>query len=374
MAESGAAASVRGPARRRTREEASLDNGDFAVLLETPEVVVIDKPHDVAMDGERASPDELTVERWVHRYLTEYLAEPLPEGASIAQGGGKPLDRQKRLKFVHQLDYATSGVLVLAFSRDVAAALAHCFEFRQTRKEYVALVHGWVDKSQLDVPHKRTATAAADESESVQGQPLTSTVRCSFRVWEKQVHLAAHEGSHGAVALAWPVAHDKTDPEGFRMKAVTAPDGDGEGAGLEALTVLSVLGWGTTMLKGPDGVTTEVPCTHVHLRLYTGRRHQLRVHCYALGHPIVGDAAYDGPRWAGYKAPRMMLHAKRIWIGLDLATLSTLSPKERQLEKRSRRRETIGSAPMADDAALSGTVVDASDRLLEYFAPRSVTP
>lgn len=41
--------------------------------------------------------------------------------------------------------------------------------------------------------------------------------------------------------------------------------------------------------------------------LVTGRRHQIRVHLAALGHPIVGDALYGGPRCpAG-----LLLHAWR---------------------------------------------------------------
>lgn len=40
----------------------------------------------------------------------------------------------------------------------------------------------------------------------------------------------------------------------------------------------------------------------------TGRRHQLRVHLYAIGHPILGDAVYGQERPVG-GAPRLMLHA-----------------------------------------------------------------
>jgi hypothetical protein len=36
--------------------------------------------------------------------------------------------------------------------------------------------------------------------------------------------------------------------------------------------------------------------TKVLLRPVTGRRHQLRLHCYCLGHPIVGDYTYDPHR------------------------------------------------------------------------------
>jgi len=40
----------------------------------------------------------------------------------------------------------------------------------------------------------------------------------------------------------------------------------------------------------------------------TGRRHQLRVHLYAIGHPILGDALYGKERPVG-GATRLMLHA-----------------------------------------------------------------
>lgn len=50
--------------------------------------------------------------------------------------------------------------------------------------------------------------------------------------------------------------------------------------------------------------------SRLQLRPVTGRTHQLRVHCKALGHPIVGDRLYN--RAANDKAGRMMLHAERL--------------------------------------------------------------
>ena len=41
----------------------------------------------------------------------------------------------------------------------------------------------------------------------------------------------------------------------------------------------------------------------------TGRTHQLRVHCMAMGHPVVGDRLYND---VGHRAGRMMLHADRL--------------------------------------------------------------
>jgi tRNA pseudouridine32 synthase/23S rRNA pseudouridine746 synthase len=43
----------------------------------------------------------------------------------------------------------------------------------------------------------------------------------------------------------------------------------------------------------------------------TGRRHQIRVHCYAIGHPILGDTRYGEARPVG-GAPRLMLHAAEL--------------------------------------------------------------
>merc|ERR1719273_541721 len=55
--------------------------------------------------------------------------------------------------------------------------------------------------------------------------------------------------------------------------------------------------------------------TLVILSLFTGRRHQLRVHLLNAGHPIIGDYAYAHTEddWA---CSRMMLHAYQLRIPL----------------------------------------------------------
>jgi len=45
--------------------------------------------------------------------------------------------------------------------------------------------------------------------------------------------------------------------------------------------------------------------------LITGRRHQIRVHLYAMGHPIVGDRRY-GDIAVQRQFPRLLLHARQI--------------------------------------------------------------
>lgn len=56
----------------------------------------------------------------------------------------------------------------------------------------------------------------------------------------------------------------------------------------------------------------------------TGRRHQIRVHLFALGHPILGETVYGSGFPVG-GAPRLMLHALRLafpWKGDDGFALS----------------------------------------------------
>jgi tRNA pseudouridine32 synthase / 23S rRNA pseudouridine746 synthase len=66
----------------------------------------------------------------------------------------------------------------------------------------------------------------------------------------------------------------------------------------------------------------------------TGRRHQIRVHLYHLGHAIVGDRLYGDPDIQKH-FPRLMLHAQRITLqlpsGADLTVEAPSSESFRAL-------------------------------------------
>jgi tRNA pseudouridine32 synthase/23S rRNA pseudouridine746 synthase len=77
--------------------------------------------------------------------------------------------------------------------------------------------------------------------------------------------------------------------------------------GLPSLTRWQLLGRGT----GADGAALS----WLALEPVTGRTHQLRVHCAAMGWPIVGDNIYgNGPRFG---EPSLHLHAREIVIPLS---------------------------------------------------------
>ena len=63
--------------------------------------------------------------------------------------------------------------------------------------------------------------------------------------------------------------------------------------------------------------------TLVRLHPATGRRHQIRVHLYHIGHPIAGDLRY-GDREQQDHFPRLMLHAFKIEFALPAGECATV--------------------------------------------------
>lgn len=77
-------------------------------------------------------------------------------------------------------------------------------------------------------------------------------------------------------------------------------------------------------VRGPNGRPAEThwrvvqrfgSASLLHLAIKTGRTHQIRVHCAALGHPVLGDTVYGGRRIRkSPPLPRQMLHAWQLVI------------------------------------------------------------
>lgn len=144
-------------------------------------------------------------------------------------------DMEEKPRLVHRLDKDTSGVLVLARTRLVAAGLTAAFRHRETRKVYWAAVAG--------VP-----------------QPLRGMIKYG---------LIKRFGSSG-------------EGEGEKMYAVHPREVDSTEGAKRATTYYSTLyRLGSRM-------------SWVAMAPITGRTHQLRVHMAEMGHPIMGDGKYGG--------------------------------------------------------------------------------
>lgn len=153
-------------------------------------------------------------------------------------------------RFCHRLDYSTSGVLCVALNKAAANKCQAIFQSRNAEKYYLALLHGHVLEDQLTM----TSSIGADS------RPEFSHCMCT------------------------------SDKEYCVSPRVS-------------VTKLLVLQKGTYNGK---------PATKVLLKLMTGRRHQIRVHCHELGHTIVGDFTYSNRQ--DVIPYRMFLHAFKLFV------------------------------------------------------------
>jgi 23S rRNA pseudouridine1911/1915/1917 synthase len=102
--------------------EPEVPDADFAVAYEDEHLLVVDKPAGVVVHPAR-------------RHRSGTLAQAL---AGRAAGGDDP----NRAGIVHRLDRDTSGLLVVARSDSVHAALKAMLKDRRITREYLALVEG----------------------------------------------------------------------------------------------------------------------------------------------------------------------------------------------------------------------------------------
>lgn len=151
---------------------------------------------------------------------------------------------------VHRLDMETSGLMVLAFTREAHRRLSAQFEAGSVRKEYVALVDGILP---------------------ARGVPPHGMMELYFRV---DLDNRPHQ--------MWDEVHGKKAVTEWRVQDVET-------------------------YRAPDGSRRRV--TRVLFLPHTGRTHQLRLAAadpHGFGVPIVGDTLY-GRCAAG---ERLMLHAQ----------------------------------------------------------------
>lgn len=201
---------VSGDALRPTPDPALA----LTILLERPDIVVVDKPAGVPSQPLRAG--ELGT-------IANALAHRFPECQLI---GDDPRDGG----LVHRLDIGTSGVLVAARSAETYRALRDSFGAGLVEKQYLALVDGRPVSRECDAPlAQRGKRAVVDVAEGLaaytqfaveRASDSHAVVRCTAqtgRMHQVRAHLA-HVGSpitgdtlYGGVALP--------DVEGFFLHA-----------------------------------------------------------------------------------------------------------------------------------------------------------
>jgi 23S rRNA pseudouridine1911/1915/1917 synthase len=179
----------------------------------------------------------------------------LGRGHPLSRGGTRDAE-PLRPGIVHRLDKETSGLIVIAKNDQAHLQLAEAFRTRAVKKTYVALVSGHFEKP------------------------------------------------NGTIDL--PIGRDPVHRT--RMKAFTRPKSGGR---MPASRLREAR---TSWRRLVDyGVATLVE-----IQLHTGRTHQIRVHCSAVEHPLIGDTLYGAARhlFVGKTElpalARQFLHAARL--------------------------------------------------------------
>ena len=195
----------------------------------------------------------------------DWLAIAKPAGLPVHPGSGWTDSVQTRLasayalepfvpSIAHRLDRDTSGVLLVAKTHWALTSAHEAFKSKQAVKEYLCWVRGRWTLSPL-------------------GEPVELADRL-----------------------------EKAGPEG-REKVVVSPAGKTR---LDEKGETRETGKEARMRATP--LAMEAERTLLHVRLFTGRTHQIRAQLSARGLPIVGDTKYGGGR------PPMYLHAWRLTI------------------------------------------------------------
>lgn len=200
------------------------------------------------------------------------IPERRPQGTSLFEM--LCAERAERLYIVHRIDKETSGVIVFARNADAHRRLSRQFESRQVEKVYLALVYGVIaeDSGRIDKPLRQFGSGRIGV-DPVRGKPSLTEFRVLQRLQPARV-----------ARPSWPCA--------------SSPD-----QGRDALATPG------EVVSPPAGFTL------LEVRPHTGRRHQIRVHLYSLGHPIVGDPLY-GDKAFQEPYSRLMLHAWKLAISL----------------------------------------------------------
>ena len=296
----------------------------FRVLHSDRELLVVDKPFDTQIahrtnQRPRWPEEETAIER-----AAAWLAATARDEQPCTT-----------LQPCHQLDYATSGVLVLAKTDEALSVVSQMFDSgcdaenghelacegeAAVTKEYMAVVLGWPDWDSYDFSGQMDVDPTSPFKMRIVGA----------------ASLSPSNVVDDSVAERWgpsrlPSAHS-WDSRAWRQERSR-----------HTRTRIEVVRRAYYALRGP---LAGRPVSLLRLVPSTGRRHQLRVTLAHLGHPIVGDVSYAGD----LSTYRLMLHALAITFHLpqgDAPGSVGDGVSGRRARARAKRRKTDEAAGRA---------------------------
>jgi len=235
------------------------------ILYEDKDCVVINKPPNLMVHSDAKSNGPFLTD-WISEHFptTKDVGDPMtgPEGESVERGG-----------IVHRLDRDTSGVLIIAKTKEGHASLKEQFKNRTIVKNYLTFVWGEM----------------ADEFGTI-NRPIGRS-GSDFRKW------SAGRGIRG----------DIRDAETYWTRIAVAE--------LDAKKAKAI----------PPDFGRRFSLLRVEPK--TGRTHQIRVHLNALNRPVVGDSFYAPKRPFALGFSRLALHSWTIeFLSLNGTPVKVVAP------------------------------------------------
>lgn len=230
----------------RNLEDSGSNGARPSVLYEDHDVLVINKPAGLIVHSDGRT-EEPSVATWV---LENYPAlAGVGESWTSPQGNVVP-----RPGIVHRLDRDTSGVMILAKTKEAYLYLKEQFQNRTTEKTYRAFVYGHV----------------ANDSGVIEAEIVR--IRTVPPRWG--IARASEDKKHRAAITQWKVLE-----------------------------------------RGIDSNTGE-KVSFMEAQPKTGRTHQIRVHFKNINHPVLCDKLYASGRPCILGFSRQALHALSLSIEL----------------------------------------------------------
>lgn len=207
------------------------------ILFENDNVLVIDKPSGLVVhpDGKR---EEYSLVNWTLETHPEIagVGEPL----HLLYGGEEiTIDRPG---IVHRLDRETSGVMIVAKTQKSYESLKKQFQDHSIRKEYVAVISGWVeDRGLIDAPIGRSSR---DVRIWTAGRGARGVLRPAITRYVTQKKFTDEQGNKYSVVSLFPET-GRTHQLRVHMKSLQHPI---IGDGLYAPKTVGLLGFNRVAL------------------------------------------------------------------------------------------------------------------------------
>ncbi|PIS21500.1 hypothetical protein COY33_00485 [candidate division WWE3 bacterium CG_4_10_14_0_2_um_filter_42_7] len=270
---------------------------DIKIIYEDEDILAIDKPAGLVVNRSDTQFGKFTVQDWIEKYISRNVA-------NIRSERGDPILTEEFIDkngLSHRLDKETSGVMLISKTLLAFGELKNQFKERTVEKEYLVLVHGRIDPLKLNLPKpapEPKKIARGDERFRYRKTPRRGLPERKVSTISENVHLKTI--NFQTFEVSGFMGRNRENRMRFSMLA----------SGKESRTIFRVEKYFKNPVSG-EALTL--------LRCFprSGRTHQIRVHLFAIGHPVLSDETYSGHKQSSRDrkwSPRLFLHAARITI------------------------------------------------------------